>query len=728
MFDRHLNGSHDLSYYAHGPEWAFVIPRGDDDALLDVVTVCARVWNGAGALIVAADPDGQLSGDWERYRHSRPLDELWLHPALTEHTKRAVREQTGPRTFEWGGPGMTALHPAELLAPASHPSARMPMTVPRFTAPALQQAANVAWGVLEHPDAWEGRFELGVGEGDLAPLAMLGGQIGFNMASPLRVSQVSMRIFGASGTQPWPYLWIFDDSGFDELVAFWNFRSGADANNDFVSVIGLPHEVLASPNLLTSLATWAEAANGPPRSPHVLVHARAERLGEVETALSAAGLERLPEGETPHLLASPSEQPRPTWLPWPPGPNGRIVRGAWDSTTFTADHGRASFMLPQPRGYRPRGGARLVLQTLPTPLPITDTAATRLSHGTQAHARGLSLHMGTGSPWPLSLQLPDARTALTDWAADHGYETQESAPAKDARAMLQRLGDLDRLDGLVDELAVDLLVTLTPTSDERLIEKLAESFAAPPDRAELADALMAQLRAQGLLLELDARTLAQLQSSIANARSDRPGRPPSRKQLVAALGGLVALGFVRRGRNVQCPRCSFPAFLLLRELDEQVRCRGCTLEYLLPVTGADDDEAKPAYRIDELMARIVSRHNLPVLLALRALRDPSRLTALEHVWPGVLINEPGEKPFDIDLLASDGTRVFAAECKLDGRSLEMTQLQTLLSFSERVGAVPVVAGLVGAFTPEIRAAVEAHDGIVLERAELLTIGTRPSFG
>ena len=200
-----------------------------------------------------------------------------------------------------------------------------------------------------------------------------------------------------------------------------------------------------------------------------------------------------------------------------------------------------------------------------------------------------------------------------------------------------------------------------------------------------------------------------------------------REKMIAALAPLVGAGFVQRGRNVECPRCRFAFFLALRDFDEHVRCRGCGLEFLLPVIAAGGAEASTAYRLDGLMARLMDQHVLPVILTLRALRDPARWTTPAHIWPGVLFHAEGEKEFDIDLLASDGTTVFAAECKLDGRGLKLAQLRRLLSFAGRVGATPVVAALAGEFSARVRREVERRDGLVLERRELLTIGQRLRF-
>jgi len=84
--------------------------------------------------------------------------------------------------------------------------------------------------------------------------------------------------------------------------------------------------------------------------------------------------------------------------------------------------------------------------------------ARRIFHGGYAHPRGLGVNMATGSPWSIDLNLPSETEALALWAADHGYQTSEPPPGKDARALLARLGRLSRLDALIDEAQLEILV------------------------------------------------------------------------------------------------------------------------------------------------------------------------------------------------------------------------------------------------------------------------------
>jgi hypothetical protein len=110
---------------------------------------------------------------------------------------------------------------------------------------------------------------------------------------------------------------------------------------------------------------------------------------------------------------------------------------------------------------------------------------------------------------------------------------------------------------------------------------------------------------------------------------------------------------------------------------------------------------------------------MPVLLTIAALRRRWSYLGFDHCWPGVLFSHDDEPITDVDVLLSNGSRVFAAECKLDARGLDDDQADKLLRFAERTGSTPVIAALAGAFDPSIVSRVVAADGLVMERADVL---------
>jgi hypothetical protein len=711
VFDTHLDGFHSVPFFVHGPERAFVVPHGNWDALSDVVGLCCKSWNGAGSLILDCDSSGRLRGAWKQLVKSRPLDQVVLHPSLpAEHQARIRRQHPDLDAFEWRDDLLRSVHPATLVDRPAHQSQRYAMTAPVFATSRLQRIAQVCWGMPDFSSEWLSAFDVGRVSGDLAYTALLGGQLGVSMVSPLVVTQVSMRVFGQWGPKLWPSLWIFRTGSFDELLRFWNFRASVEADNRMASVVGLPAQALHHPDQLEALKVWVHAMTGPERYPTFLANVAERDVDRLEALLSKLGVER---GNEPVLSTATRAAARgPSWLPLAQKPADQFIRGAHDDGRLQAHAGRGEVDLPRPRGYRPTGGAWIVMQGVPSPLPVTKTAARAMMHGAYDHPEGLAINMGTSSPWRLHVELLDSARAMEIWASDHGYAAAEPRVAADARAVLQRLGDLLRLEALADPLRVGVLSELAPLSRPRLVDRLARRFAVRGRSGDLAAHLAQALRDDGLLLDIDSQTSSQLASKL---QCKEP-------QIIAALAPLVETGFVHRGRNLECPRCRFVSFVALRELDEHVRCRACGVEHMVPVTDRDGREARMSYRVDGLMARIMDQHVLPVLLALRALRDPSRWTRPSYIWPGMLFTGPDGKKFDVDLLASDGQTVYAAECKLDARGLGTSQLRTLLAFTDRVGAVPIVAALAGTFPNAIRQAIERREGLVLERNDLLTIG------
>jgi hypothetical protein len=283
MFDAHLNARYTPMFYAHGPEWGFAVPAGDFDALRDAVGLCSRVWNGAGALILVCDSQGKLRPECER--------EVWLHPRLAAAPREALSANPKISAVDWELLQLSfwGAHPAELVPRPAHPDFAVPMTLPIFMSESLRRIAEVTWGIIEEAQSWCD-FDLGSMQDASAFLPLLGGQLGFNMTSPLRLAQTSMDVFEERDPQPWPYLWVFDDGEFDELVAFWNFRSGAWAENDVASVVGIPHEALgAQPQVADALGVWARATRQT-LTPSVLVRASSAHLAAVDAAFEFAGL------------------------------------------------------------------------------------------------------------------------------------------------------------------------------------------------------------------------------------------------------------------------------------------------------------------------------------------------------------------------------------------------------------------------------------------------------
>lgn len=716
MFDDHLNRLARSTFYARGTERAYVIPDGNFDAFEECVGFASDVWNGAGAIILIAREDGTVLPGCERHIERRFLDEVWLHPVLSEEALEHLRGRDNlPPIRDWDDQfGFPDPHPVGLVNRRAG-DALGQMTIPRFSSPGLRHVATATWGRISNSQPWSDYFDVGVVNDANAFLPLLAGQLGINSFSPLYVSQLYMRVFGQLGrSQPRPVLWIFEDEpSLNDLVQFWNLRSGADAKNRLASVVGLPAQALAEPQQLEAIGYWARATDSA-LTPAVIVKAEPSRLGQIEKVLGEWGIALYVEA-IEQAATGAGQPPWPSWAPREPELSGPIVRGAFDTVDYQIRDGASYVTLPKPRSLPWRGGARLVICGVPTPLPLTPSMARRMFHGGYAHPRGLGVNIATGSPWSIDLDVPSETEALSLWAADHDYQASEPPPGKDARALLARLGRLNRLDSLIDETQLEILVKLAPLAREQLARRLAREFAPTGAIDRLAEELRDILRDEGLLVSVDGFTVEQLKSKLPTI---------SKPKIVEGLSALIDAGFVLRGRNVQCPRCHFDEFLALAELDEFIRCRGCGLRYLLPVVAANHGESPTAYRVDGLMARVLERHILPVILTLRALRSPQRGgQGLNHAWPGMIFSREGQADTDVDLLLSDGNRVLATECKLDARSLGSDQIEKLLTFAKDVDAQPVIAALNGEFSEGIAQPITDAGGLVLTRQALLAVAS-----
>jgi len=359
VFDEQLDQVARSTFYARGPERAYVIPDGDYDAFEQCVALASEVWNGAGAVILIATADGIVLPSCERHIKRRFLDEVWPHPALSENATERLLGRVDLTIREWDDRlGFPDPHPLGLInRPAG--GTGWQMTIPRFSSDGLRHVAAATWGRIDNSQLWSDYFDVGVVTDANAFLSLLGGQLGVNSFSPLYVSQLCMRVFGQLGrSQPRPVLWIFEDNPtLEELVEFWNLRSTADASNRSASVVGLPAQALTEPKQLDALGYWARATDSS-LSPAVIVKAEPQRLEQTKQVLGGIGISQYVEA-TEEADAGTGPTAWPSWAPREPELSGPIVRGAVDTVDYQIREGAAYLTLPKPRASR--GGAVLAL-------------------------------------------------------------------------------------------------------------------------------------------------------------------------------------------------------------------------------------------------------------------------------------------------------------------------------------------------------------------------------
>jgi DNA-directed RNA polymerase subunit RPC12/RpoP len=711
MFDSHLDTQLRLNYSVRGPEWGFAIPAGDLDALAEVMARCSVFWNGPGSLIVAVGAGGELDPRIEPLLETRPIENCWLHPSLGEAERSAVGARL-PSAKLWEGFDQYELHPLLLATNIPDPMQRPSLLIPEpGDEEELRLLTLALWGAIPEDDlfAWGGYYNVGSAPGEVAWRALVDGQVGPLVSSPLRLCEVGLRVNYQQGPQEWPTLFVFSQIDFGSLVDFWNLRSRSMNGANGAPVIGMTLAMLGQPEAHRALQRWTVQAEGVVRVPDVLVASAADLRPAIDTELVAAGFER-DEGSGLEVTMGASIDPgRPaSYRHGAMALGGRFVRGAAASQLVAVSAGSASLRLPQPAGLDIRSGhhLRLVLRNLPAPLPITGRAAAQM-HPDGIAYDGLMLNIGAvGVAWDIDVRLLERFEALDAWAQDTGGAAALTQDGRYAEALLRRLGSLVKLEPLTDPLRIQILRLLAPRSRLKLAQRLVAE-AAEKDGTELSEQqLLAGLDDVALFLELEAKAATDIASELH----------VKLPEVLAALGPLVDLGLITRGRAVRCPECNYGSVFALAAIDERVECPACGHRFALPVSTPDGRrEPGVVYRLDGLMARIMDQNLLPVLLALRSAR--AQLAAPHFfAWPGVLF-EPEQT--DVDLLCSNGESVFCFEVKDNAASLSDDQLADLIALSERLGAQPSIAGLRGSFSDKQRQEVVDHGGMVLDSDQLL---------
>jgi hypothetical protein len=714
VFDEHLNRQHRLAYFARGPEWAFVIPQGDMEALEDVMRRCSQFWNGVGSLLIPATADGRIPSWVEKLLRVRPVEVCFLHERLSAGASAGVQRRIPGAVPLRDAFADREVRPLDLPPPAWPGRAPEVMVeLPRFHSQALRRATVAIWGHIpsESSSEWEANYELHEREGEEAHGALLRGQIEGQSVSPLRLSARQMGGIWQESPLDRAYVFVVSSASFNTLVTFWNLRARSLAPANGLPVIGILRESLRWPEQLGALNAWLGPRTLWRGSNEFFVACRQGLDDEVRGALARLGFAETRGDSGPAGDEAPSHAPTFRFAsPWLGGP---FIRGAYASALVAFADGRSSLALPAPEGFKVRGlrYTRLVLHNLPLPLPLTPRAARRVDDRNAQACDGVMRLTNAAPEWNYDIHLPTAAEALEDWIADQGFSVVRTQDGRDAEALLRRLGSLAALDVLADHQRVALLKVLAPQSRKKLAQRLVAEAKRAGARVDEA-VMLERLSDLGLFLEVQARSANEIASELKGQAT--------KEDVLGLLGPLVEAGFVRRARSVRCPGCRFRMMLALDEHRERIACRACGETFTMPVTdNSGRAEAACYYRLDGLMARAMDQDVLPVLLTLRAVRPPAEQPTLFFAWPGVEVTAGAGKPVDIDLLVSDGHNVWCFEVKQNATGLNQAQFRKLLDVATKLKARPCIAAVDGAFPPDFSDRVQQAGGRVLTGNELL---------
>jgi len=702
-----------ISYSVRGPEWGFAIPQGDLDALSEVMAICSHYWNGIGALIIPVNKHGRTPPYIERMLEVREVEEVFLHEALGEQAQAAME-----RRFHccqiYDGMLDGEIHPL-FLSLNDRPEELRKIRRPLMKGKRLARIALACWGQIEDEDLedWRERYAVSEAEGSEALTELLAGQI--NGRTPLQLGARHMELIEqVHGVDRYPQLFAFGRGTFYELSLFWNLRSRFSTMLGTTRIVGIPRE-LANAEGIEPLLGWLEKVrHGGYLKPDLSLAAGKAELSRLQSALRAHGFRRAPRDRRwLHGFPNPPEgREQPDYREAIAPIGGPLNRGANANAIVTFTEQRAVMALASPKGVRlPWGYVRLSMRGLPMALPMNSVSARKLIPDAESIQDGMRVKTISGQgTWSWDLTLPSASESLEQWASSFGYAVQPSQPGRFGQALLTRLGRHEALDALASELALAILSELAPRSTKRLAQRIAGEI----ERRSLAEAavneeLLAQLlREQGLSLEIEAKTLHAMASTIGVAR----------EVLLQPLEALVEAGLVRRGTQLRCERCNFSHTYLLAETDEWVRCRACGERLANPVA-LDGEEYPRSYLLDGLAAQLVEHGMVPVILALRRAQIKSPGGAPFFAWPGLLFRKGEERPTDADLFTSNGETVRIVECKSKAEWLDEEQVEKLLHLCKQVGAQPGIAALEGSFGHGVAEAITEAGGEVMQRTDLL---------
>jgi hypothetical protein len=704
-----------------GPELAVAIPQGDLNALQEVVEVCCDIWNGVGSLILPVDRRGRMTGHHPAYLQSRQAEQCLVHRELPENTYRSLRAlvpQVSP--FFADLVRQTNLHPLN-LQPTYSGSGKQSLKVPTFRSAHLRRLSTVVWGRIDDEDRpeYEKGFEITETDAEDAFVALVEAQI--DQISVQTQSAYLMGAYFASGYWNNRVVFVFNRASFNELVSFWNMRSRLVSFGGGARIVGLPFEALEIPAALAPLRRWVAEESYEIIKPDLELAPWGKRaLEAAPVALKRAGFRQI-EG-LPHRSYAPENLPADrAGLEFGgfTGMSGPFNRGMHFDTVVALGQGDNLIRFVPPAQFQPRhwGSVQFDLTNLPLAFPLNDAAAARSHPNASAGIDGWTIRMANGGqPFDLPVRLPTAEEALEDFLSPHQLRAQLSQPGRYAQALLRRIGSVEHLAALASDESIQIIDTLTPRSAKKLAQYIRREVFDKLGGGIDDNTLEEILGRQELFLELPARTLSELAGEL--------GRP--RRDLAPALGRLVDVGLATRGASLRCPHCNYPDFFPLPELDERLVCRGCRLDFPLPVLDASGrQEQSLHYRLDGLMAQAMDQDLAPALLLLRRFVGVGFGNPKALYWPGLELyrGEAADCETEIDLLVANDGDVVLGECKRRAEGLSAEEVDRRAALAAEVGARPVFAALEGEFSKDTRAAVVSHGGYLLDRARLCGIDT-----
>jgi len=125
------------------------------------------------------------------------------------------------------------------------------------------------------------------------------------------------------------------------------------------------------------------------------------------------------------------------------------------------------------------------------------------------------------------------------------------------------------------------------------------------------------------------------------------------------MNELIQLGVLLMGYYLKCPNCGFAEWRNLKDVSQEVSCRGCNYSFFL------EAEQKISYRLNSLIQSGIAKYNLvPVVVTFAKLFQRAR--HFFAFYPSMDVFAPKKStPFtDVDLICIVDGKLILGECKL----------------------------------------------------------------
>jgi len=299
------------------------------------------------------------------------------------------------------------------------------------------------------------------------------------------------------------------------------------------------------------------------------------------------------------------------------------------------------------------------------------------------------------SPIFSRLKIPVDEEIFNSHFMSYGFKLQPTQQEKILGQMISLVGGLEHSKFLRSEMALELLVALTPPRGKRIAKEVAKELGKKLALEELETIITKTLSiptvGRHMIMDID-----QIQCSL--------GIPSEKRQeLVSLIEILYNKKILLRGKYFNCQHCGIKLWFPLSQIKEELMCYACNQNVTLPIAEKGKVLAD-SYRLNELFANGVDQGLVPVLITLLFL-DAQEFYNKRHLC-GFEIFKDGRRFSEVDIVFTLGKYVGIGEIKAK-RGFETEQLDKLISIARQMRFdFILLTSLLAKDSPELKATSE----------------------